>query len=540
MVITTVMNDTEQQTIPIPPHGVNASGAQPVRPTGAALWFSQAAVACRARAKAWPVIARELRAESRRSSNYWLRVFGATVVIIVFTTFMLTSDLDQTGLGAAMFRTLETTLYFVFLAVVPLMTADCVSQEKREGTLGLLFLTPLRVVDVILAKSAAQAVRALTLLLAALPVLVLPFVVGGVSAYAAERAVLQVGTVVLTGIAAGIYASCRGGSTIQVMVMAEGCGLLLAGLAALGTTLLSIPMRLLFWPSLSASFRMLGWAIASSLWPIGLFGLVLRASTLRLQQTWHEDAAAPEQPRWVKLFSTSDFWQAVFRWNKGRTLDRNPMAWLQEYSWTARLTKWGWFLLVVAAELAVSPDWDSIRVADAQCIFAAVLGLGVAFSAVGSFRRERQTGLLEVLLVTPLSAAQLLRGRLWGIFCHYFPSLAVLMAWWAAIQLMERQGYQPSLLISIFPSPLAFVAVSVLGLYLSLRKLNFFVAWLASWVGAMLLPALALAAIGSNTPISSITAGVISSAMQFGLAVMVWPLLESDMRLRTFLSTEKK
>jgi hypothetical protein len=50
---------------------------------------------------------------------------------------------------------------------------------------------------------------------------------------------------------------------------------------------------------------------------------------------WHEETAAPDQPRWVVLFSTSEFWQRAFRWNKGRTLDRNPMAWLQEYSWPA-------------------------------------------------------------------------------------------------------------------------------------------------------------------------------------------------------------
>ena len=60
------------------------------------------------------------------------------------------------------------------------MTADCVSREKREGTLGLLFLTPLTVLDVIAGKVAIHALRALTLFLAAMPVLGHPLVFGGV------------------------------------------------------------------------------------------------------------------------------------------------------------------------------------------------------------------------------------------------------------------------------------------------------------------------------------------------------------------------
>jgi len=36
---------------------------------------------------------------------------------------------------------------------VPMLAADCVSRERREGTLGLLFLTPLDARGIMLAKS---------------------------------------------------------------------------------------------------------------------------------------------------------------------------------------------------------------------------------------------------------------------------------------------------------------------------------------------------------------------------------------------------
>ena len=37
------------------------------------------------------------------------------------------------------------------------MTADCLSEEKREGTLGLLFLTDLRGYDIVVSSSSAWA-----------------------------------------------------------------------------------------------------------------------------------------------------------------------------------------------------------------------------------------------------------------------------------------------------------------------------------------------------------------------------------------------
>jgi ABC-type transport system involved in cytochrome c biogenesis permease component len=174
-----------------------------------------------------PVIARELREESRRSANYWLRVLAAGALILVFAAFVFATEVDLAELGAALFLVLHRTLLFGFWIIVPLMTADCVSRERRDGTLGLLFLTPLTVADVIAGKAAIHSLRAVTLFLAGLPILGLPFVFGGVGWQSFCYAVLQLANAVLMGIAAGIYASTKGGSTVQVMVRAEGYALLL-------------------------------------------------------------------------------------------------------------------------------------------------------------------------------------------------------------------------------------------------------------------------------------------------------------------------
>ena len=104
---------------------------------------------------------------------------------------------------------------------MPLMTADCVSREKREGTLGLLFLTPLTVLDVIASKAAIHVLRALTLFLAAWPILGLPLVLGGVDWRWVLLAAVSLANAVLLGIAAGIYASTRAGDRPRSPVLPQ-------------------------------------------------------------------------------------------------------------------------------------------------------------------------------------------------------------------------------------------------------------------------------------------------------------------------------
>src|SRR5437763_1392894 len=72
------------------------------------------------------------------------------------------------SLGGLLFGSLHFTLFWAIWVLVPLLTADCISRERREGTLGLLFLTRLRATDIVFAKTLAQALRALTLWLAVL------------------------------------------------------------------------------------------------------------------------------------------------------------------------------------------------------------------------------------------------------------------------------------------------------------------------------------------------------------------------------------
>jgi hypothetical protein len=273
----------------------------------------------------------------------------------------------------------------------------------------------------------------------------------------------------------------------------------------------------------------------SASWSLVLFVSILWASVRRLQATWQQDSSGSEQPRWVKLFSSSEFWQSFFHWDTSRTLDRNPIAWLQEYSWTARLTKWGWLVVVLVTEYVVLTRFDRGRSPYWQPLLTVALGLGIAFSAVGSFRREQETGLLELLLVTPLSVRHLLGGRLWGICCHYFPALAVLWVGWSGDRLLNPNTYRNQFIASLFPHPGAFILMVVLGLYFSLGRLNFFLAWALTWIIAVVVPILTTIGLGRFAGAESPIAFGLSFSFQLGLAALMWFLLLRKVRQRQFV-----
>ena len=120
-----------------------------------------------------PVIVRELRAESRNPVNYFIRLLGAALVTGIF---FLGAWADSDSItGNEIFAILSVMIFFGLWIFVPLMTADCISRERREGTLGLLFLTPLTSSGIVLGKGVIHCLRATVLLIATVPILTIPF-----------------------------------------------------------------------------------------------------------------------------------------------------------------------------------------------------------------------------------------------------------------------------------------------------------------------------------------------------------------------------
>ncbi len=77
-------------------------------------------------------------------------------------------------------------LTFALLSGV-FFTADSLSSEKRDGTMGLLFLTDLRGYDVVIGKLAATSLHGVYGLLTIFPIIAVPVLIGGISMRQFER-----------------------------------------------------------------------------------------------------------------------------------------------------------------------------------------------------------------------------------------------------------------------------------------------------------------------------------------------------------------
>src|SRR6185503_7014235 len=128
----------------------------------------------------FPVIGRELRASARQGSTFYLRALAVSVLLFVSFMFGATHGFGPT-VGAVLFSHLHFTLFWAIWVLVPFLAFDCLSRERREGTLGLLFMTELRGTDIVIAKGFVHGLRAIALWVAVLPVLAIPFMLGGVS-----------------------------------------------------------------------------------------------------------------------------------------------------------------------------------------------------------------------------------------------------------------------------------------------------------------------------------------------------------------------
>ena len=90
-----------------------------------------------------PVVERELRVAARKHGTYWGRMLAAVAGVGVAAWSLVASG-GGTQVGAVVFETLSAIIFIYCAVSGVLFTSDCISEEKREGTLGLLFLTDLK------------------------------------------------------------------------------------------------------------------------------------------------------------------------------------------------------------------------------------------------------------------------------------------------------------------------------------------------------------------------------------------------------------
>ncbi len=415
-----------------------------------------------------PVIVRELRAESRRGFTYWLRVLGGGALIGAAAVYAFGTGLSPNQ-GDELFLLLQTTLITAIWILVPLATADCISRERREGTLGLLFLTPLTGRDIVIAKGLVHGLRALTLCLAALPVLTIPFLMGGVDWKDAVLSGVVSFSSLCWALAAGLLASSICKHRVPAQVLAAGLGFLFF-----------LVVQGLSWP---AAYQ-LPLSLASVL---GLL-LVIFLASRNIRRRRQEEPPSAWQLWLERTFCTPVVLLGLFRrWMRWK-LERNPIGWLERRRWSARLLSWSWMAVLISVlSVALGSDRMLLR-GELQSLehLLAWLFLGsLALSAAGSFRRERETGVLELLLVAPLQVGQIIGGRLRALWGQFLPAMLLLAVTWLYTAIAFA-GYEGTVWLFFYAA--SFLSLPVIGLYFSLRQNNLISAFLSTLAAGILAP----------------------------------------------------
>jgi ABC-type transport system involved in multi-copper enzyme maturation permease subunit len=463
----------------------------------------------------WPVVQRELREGARHPFNYWLRVeaAGAGLLMVVYVIMENRDETDKV-MGQYLFAGLHVALMGLICLVVPLMTADCIAREKREGTLGLLFLTPLTAGGIVMGKGLVQALRALTMWVSVAPILTIPFLTGGVAwADASASFSLELSALVLC-LAAGLLASTLVKGRGAAFVLALFLGVLIVAVFCLLVCFcfLSLASLMAYWPigyafplsGLSmdnwqdyllplrrgSSAAAIGNAWHQILWlsPIAallLFVLVVGFAAWRLAGSWQDKIPSIRQESLVRRYCTPVF-KGWFARRMGRVLDRNPIVWLQQYSWKARLIKWVLclaFMILVTALLDGGIDPDTFVETVEPILFLAIVA-GMTFAGINSLAEEKHSGALELILVTPIPINKIILGRVWCVWEQYLPAalllgcsdfcLAVFGGAWGSENRLHYLTTRLAFLCIYFTLP-------VIALYCALRLKNQIAALAMTW-----------------------------------------------------------
>ena len=376
---------------------------------------------------ALPIVARELKVRSAHAGLHWVRALLAGFAALICLQWFVAgnSSLGISAVGRAAFHSMSW-LTFVLACGATMITADCVSGERREGTLGLLFLTTLKSKDVVLGKFAATGLTTFYALLGFAPVLMVPFLVGGVTGGEVARTALALVNLTFFSLTMGLCVSvfARGQMAAILGAFAALAFLSLApffvGLVAHST--LALPFSAL---SPVTSFVLSGDA-AYSLSPgnfwfaLGLGQvegwLLLVAAAFALGRNWREIyfplalKSAPPQDR--RLVGAPRVVLAD-RENKRRTFAPVARAVLRmrgqkEMAWFAAVISW---IGSLSSALVIRQFGSVWAAAGVPMVFTLISSSLFALLAGRFFLEARRSGELELLLVTPVGARGILREQ---------------------------------------------------------------------------------------------------------------------------------
>ena len=208
----------------------------------------------------------------------------------------------------------------------------------------------------------------------------------------------------------------------------------------------------------------------------------------RLRRVWQEEPKSARRLWLEQKLCTPVIWADFLRRWMRRKLDRNPIGWLEQRTWSGRLVMWSWFAVMITFYSAALGGRSNLRMLDSlESLMAWLLLISIAASAAGSFQRERENGVMELLLVSPMTAGQIIGGRLRGLWGQFLPAAALQLGLWMYFGGVLH-NVRNNDAIRFFCC--SFLVLPVIGLFYSLRRRGFINAWLSTLIMGLFLPAI--------------------------------------------------
>jgi hypothetical protein len=363
-----------------------------------------------------------------------------------------------------------------------------------------LFLTDLKGYDVILGKLVATSLNGFYAVLAVVPVMALPLLLGGVEPGEFGRMALVVVNTLFFSLALGMCVSALSRSPRKAMAMTfllillftallPGCG---AWMAATGKTKQLSNAWLM--PSAGFSYYLafdapykLGttdfWWSVAVMHGLGWIALVL--ATVIVPRSWQDRPAGAQRLRWRERWHWWSYGNSVERAEfRRRLLDRGAYFWLAArarlgpaYVWAVLgLVGCGWVWGIAKARR----DWfEEGTYVLTGLLLNLVMKVWFALEAGKQLAEDRKQGALELLLSTPLSVHEILRGQRLALERQFLgPVLAVLMVFFlflmtSASDAMSQQSPEDrALWMLIWAGFMVMLIADLAGLY-----------WVGMWEG---------------------------------------------------------
>lgn len=396
----------------------------------------------------WPVLERELRVAARRPQTWRMRL--ATSGTAMFFLVAVTMFFERSGMkgtpgqaGAAVFATIGMLAGIWALFIGCQQTADSLGRERREGTLGLLFLTDLKGRDVVMGKLFASGLDTVFHLVGMAPVLAVPLLLGGVSLGQLGLLMLALANGLFLSLTAGLMASllARDARQASGLAMSWLLGLLFLpwGLFAFLTNHGEDPMSageaawvLMFSPSLPFLAASSGLpndlpreAMVGAVGLQALLGWMLLGLASRwVRVVWQEGGG----PGWRTRL---EVWKSWLRYGGAQRRLAWRRHWLEQgaWDWLSLREVWkpwlpwvlvaGWLMVLGVTIVQLKLDTAlGISSGVLSVVFHGLFALWIAGEAAMTLSEQHSGGAMELLLTTGLTQSEMLEGQgrvLWRV-----------------------------------------------------------------------------------------------------------------------------